>query len=405
MSKALVAFLFAASLFAISVRAQDSPCSDLLRHGIYDHFRETGNSYNQAITRKNVCDAFGEYRHDKTNGNVKATYGLFDGSVTIGVDQLLAISKQMCESDDSQTTAQKIDETSKDLIDERAVNAWKACNEQYAMGLRTSTVFTEDDIGVKAVTIKVNWVSTLPSSPAFKGITMVPDNSFSCKDGDLAKLGIGVLLGNSMHTLSCTRIVKDEAVTEQGRKIYAPAATLIIETEGASITRTFTPIYAAKPPESIAQGQVVQEKTYPLVPQGSLQCISPPDNTICPWGVFSITPKAAKSKFIISALVSVSLTPMSVSEIHRFGAIYVTAGDDQKEIGRAGVFSNGSQERGGFSAHVSYADLGLQGEYFHRGRNEVVFRLYSVSSDATKLETPARKDNPVAVFKIVEIAQ
>ena len=58
-------FLLAAS----PVPAQDQ-CSNLLQHGIYDHYRELGESSSLSEIRREFCSAYQKYKEDRKQGRV-----------------------------------------------------------------------------------------------------------------------------------------------------------------------------------------------------------------------------------------------------------------------------------------------------------------------------------------------
>lgn len=249
--KRILSLCFAIAFLTLNpAYAQDSSCSDLLRHGIYDYFRETGDSSSYARTQREVCEAYNSLRRDIAANSAKASYGLFGGGASFNRDQLEAVGRQMCGRDISESSTTNLMEKASQVINPAAVAAYSECVARSNLGIKATTSYTQDDVGVKAITLTLSYTirDGLTQTPELRGIIMTPEQAFSCS-GDLWDAERNTPMTTRAHTMTCTRRISPVPFTEQNRKLFAPAATLTVSTSAGAITRQVTPIYAPPPAE------------------------------------------------------------------------------------------------------------------------------------------------------------
>lgn len=254
--RSIVTFAICFSLFTVPyVQAQEAQavCSNLLRHGIYDHFRESGDSFSNTAIRNEICESYNQLKSVNQGGNVDVSYKVkvFNGSASFSKDELEVIGRQMCELDSSHVTATNAVEKASSKINVAAVDAWRGCVDSYSRGLRAETVYTEDDTGVKAITLTLSYVNN-PGATGIKidGVDMSADDAFSCSGRlwDAAQAQNGTVMGTNAYTMVCRRNISPQPFTEQGRTLFARVASLTVSTNAGSVTRQVLPIIHTPPP-------------------------------------------------------------------------------------------------------------------------------------------------------------
>lgn len=245
----LLALTIATLIAPIAAQAQ-SECSALLQHGIYDHFRESNISSNASQMSSSICQTYQKYQQDVQNGSVSASYGLFDGSVSLSRSQIESIGQMMCKSDYSNQTASSIVNNASDLISVAAVNAWVECQRLSQDGLRASTTFREDDQG--EITFNLRYVAPPGTSPQtqIQGVVISPPGAFQCA-GSLWDAQ-GQFMATQSLSMVCERIFYSAPQQVQGRTILAPSATTSVMTAAGSVTRDLTAVipYPAPPTQT-----------------------------------------------------------------------------------------------------------------------------------------------------------
>src|SRR6266566_5008407 len=81
-----------------AVVAQDDSfvCNALLRHGVYDKYREIRSSASASTLQTHICEAYTKLQQDKVAGHVEGHYGLAGGEGSYDREQLESIGQFMC---------------------------------------------------------------------------------------------------------------------------------------------------------------------------------------------------------------------------------------------------------------------------------------------------------------------
>lgn len=237
------------SVVCVSAAAQDEfVCNGLLRHGVYDKFRETSSSANASTFASHICQAYQQMKQDQTNGSVSAHYLLAGGEGSYSRQQLEYLGQFMCGDSFSQSSASQALSIIQDVIDPAAMDAYRECVHQNSGGLKTSTTFREADQA--QVTLELRYVAPVgaPAQTTIRDIVVSPATAFTCAGPmwDLRKKNNGV--GTNLVSMSCTRNVSANPSTYQGRNVLAPPATITVMTDAGNITRSMAAIAAGPPP-------------------------------------------------------------------------------------------------------------------------------------------------------------
>lgn len=234
---------------AFSLVADQSPCSELIRHGFYDHYRSIFTHTSASEIQSEFCSAYNRYQSDKISGKVSASYGLFGGSVKVSREQIEIIGSLTCGSSNSQFFDSTQLSVVNDIVSEHAVTAYRECIALNSAGLKTATLFRESDQG--QVTISLRFVAPTGGSyqTSITGITVSPQGAFSCDGPLLSLVGQRNGLGTQETAISCSRKLANEPVISRtGAYVLADAATLTIFTDSGTVNRNFAPIVVEPPP-------------------------------------------------------------------------------------------------------------------------------------------------------------
>jgi len=235
---------------AIAWSSDVDTCTALLKHGIYDKYRETSVSSSASQIYNNICSQYSKLQQDKHSASVQASYTGFGGGGSMSSDQLEAIGSAMCKTDYSAAQAQDDINRALDKISDAGVDAFKECVNLYADGIRSKTLFRESDQA--QLTLEVRYVpppSARPEVGLHKPIIQ-PDGALRCK-GPLFDLAMADgKLGTQSASMSCERVVSPNAFLYRGtRHVFAAPVTLVVPTDSGTITRTLGEIPAG-PPET-----------------------------------------------------------------------------------------------------------------------------------------------------------
>lgn len=234
---------------AITALADQSPCSELIRHGFYDHFRSIYTHTSASQIQSEFCSAYSRYQSDKVAGKASASYKLFGGSVSVSREQLEIIGSLTCSSSSSQSFDATQLTVINDIVSEHAVTAYRECLALNSAGLKTATLFRESDQG--QVTVALRFVASTGGShqTTITGITVAPQGAFTCEGPMISLVGQRGGLGTQETAISCTRKLANEPViSRSGAYVLADAATLTIFTDAGTVNRNFAPIIVDPPP-------------------------------------------------------------------------------------------------------------------------------------------------------------
>lgn len=228
---------------AIAALADQSPCSELIRHGFYDHFRSMYTHTSASEIQSEFCSAYSKYQSDKISGKISASYGLFGGSVKVSREQLEVIGSLTCSSTNSQSFDATQLSVVNDIVSEHMVTAYRECLASNNKGLQSATLFRESDQG--QVTVALRFVAPTGGSyqTTITGISVSPQGAFTCEGPMIGLVGQRGGLGTQETAVSCTRKLASEPILSRtGAYVLADSATLSIFTDAGTVNRNFAPI-------------------------------------------------------------------------------------------------------------------------------------------------------------------
>jgi hypothetical protein len=243
----MLGFIVAAWSWTAFAQDQNS-CTELLRHGIYDKFRENSVSASASQLQTHICQAYQQYLQDRQAGQVKASYGLFGGEGAYSADKIAAVGQFMCADTSSSASASSGLAVASDILSQPALDAYRECLSLNAAGLKTNTVFREVDQG--QITIELRYVAPVGAPPqtTINDIVLSPTDAFQCS-GPLWDLkGQSNAVGTQSVAMSCTRNIAAAPFNNNGQTILAKANTITIMTTSGTVNRSLAPIIAAPPP-------------------------------------------------------------------------------------------------------------------------------------------------------------
>jgi hypothetical protein len=237
----LKATSYAAFAFIMSAAASFSQehCANALRFGAYDFFRSSTNAAANSTVQNGICDTYNSFRQDIQSGGASASYGMFDGSVTLSRQQVESLGKVMCSSDYSQNAQEQVVSNASSVISPAAMEAYRECLQLNSVGLRVNITPRVEDLG--AVAVQVSYLAfTDANRPAITSISVEPEQDIKC-EGTLWDVvqqipQNGPQKLNSSRSMLCTRTLHASPVLHGGRGVVAPPATIQVETEAGSMT-------------------------------------------------------------------------------------------------------------------------------------------------------------------------
>jgi hypothetical protein len=250
---------------ATAASAQDDPCGGLLAHGMYDFFVETRSASSYAQAKRGICEQYNSHKQKKAGGSASASYGLFDGSLSMSAEELETVGRAMCEGSESQSANDSMLSTSKRVINSAAVNAYTACRALANQNLIARTTYVEDDLGVKEIILNVHYQGAVGDSmvPSRQVNSIEYDTThFTCTTGDLKTAfdgakGKPLILSNQVRTLRCVRTIPKTPLEEAERRLWAKAGSITIGTSAGGIVRTVGAIFAENPDFRLNVGEIV----------------------------------------------------------------------------------------------------------------------------------------------------
>ena len=233
-----------------SLGAQDDTfvCNGLLRHGVYDKFRETTSAATASTFASHLCQAYQKLQKDKSGGSVSASYGLAGGEGSYSREQLEYLGQFMCSDTFSQASASQALSIVQDAISPTAMDAYRECVRQNSGGLKTNTTFREEDQA--QMTLELRYVAPVGAPPqtTIRDIAITPSGAFVCSGPMWSLKGKENGVGTSLVSMSCARNVNSVPFDYQGRRVLATPSTITVMTDAGNITRSMTAITAVPPP-------------------------------------------------------------------------------------------------------------------------------------------------------------
>jgi len=166
-----------------AVLAQDDSfvCNALLRHGVYDKYREIRSSASASQLQTHICEAYTKLQQDRVAGHVEGHYVLAGGEGSYSREQLEQVGQFMCADTFNSSSASSALTLIQDKISPAAMDAYRECISQNATGLKSKTIFREEDQG--QVTIELRYVAPVGAPPqtTINNIVISPANAFTCE--------------------------------------------------------------------------------------------------------------------------------------------------------------------------------------------------------------------------------
>lgn len=245
-------FLGSTTFFANTIIAQD--CSELLKHGIYNYFNQTSNVQEYSFLKKNICEVYNEYKLDVSQGNVKASYGMFGGSGGYSRTEIESMGKLLCEGEQQENAMSSIIGNAARVISDDMMRAYRECiNLREKASLTLNTTFNQ---GPNETIVAYSLTPATGVIGKVQEITITPVDAFTCTGGlkDAADNGEDI---TSVLSMSCQRKVETTAYKDGTLTVHAPAAAIQIATSASSITTHFLPIFPSPPEIPRNVGEIV----------------------------------------------------------------------------------------------------------------------------------------------------
>lgn len=245
----MVSFLSARSAWA------QEACSELVRHGLYDRFRQNSAYAGTSVDTNALCSSYSSLLKSSTGAGGSASYGPFGASGTYTADQLVAVGQMMCSASTNDSFVSNVLNTLATVVDSNAIQAFRACVDATSNGLRSSVKIRESDQG--NVVIEVRYVG-LGDETTIQDV-VVP-STLHCRGPlwDMRKgAGGNRRVQGKFVAMSCDRDVSGNPLGS--RRVLAPAATLSVMTDAGTVTAFFSELVAGPPPlpASIPVGSIV----------------------------------------------------------------------------------------------------------------------------------------------------
>lgn len=252
-SRAILRNILGISSLFLSAHVAANECGEILRHGIYDYFRESKQNASASATQNALCTAYNQYQSDKKSVGVSASYGAGRGSASFSAEQIEQIGSSMCSSASASANSDSLLDKASQVISPQAISLYKQCKEQRSIGLVYDTNYTDDDEGTKIITVSVSYLSNKGKStnlPKKMALTIAPLDSFNCS-GPLVEMPIGKEI-DSVYAMTCLRKIVNTPIQTGAKYYFAPPAQITIATDSGPVNFSFpgiesTPL-ATNPP-------------------------------------------------------------------------------------------------------------------------------------------------------------
>lgn len=248
----IVPLAFTVLVYSSVVLAQDqNSCTELLRHGIYDKFRENSVSASASQLQTHICQAYQQYLQDKQAGQIKANYFFVGGEGAYSAEKIAAVGQFMCADTSSSSSASSGLAVASDVLSQPALDAYRECLSLNAAGLKTNTVFREVDQG--QITIELRYVAPVGAPPqtTINNIVLSPADSFQCAGPLWDVKGQPNAVGTQSVAMSCTRNIASAPFNHNSQSVLAKANTITVMTTSGTVNRSLAPIIAAPPPTAL----------------------------------------------------------------------------------------------------------------------------------------------------------
>ena len=218
------AIVLAVLLTAATAHSQDSTCTGLLTHGIYDTLEFSGSEMEQHRVYKYVCN---ESRDYIVSGDTAGIAIGFEG-FTLGARQHLSTVTEYYEKYCDESEDEVLGDSSYNLkirkINEKALASWSACVQNLARGIEINP-----DVSVDETRVRFGLRRTVGDGQVLRGID---SEIFDCRKG-ANKIDEGGLDGTDPITIegaalnfTCTRTGQQ---IEHSASTYYPSGDIVLD--------------------------------------------------------------------------------------------------------------------------------------------------------------------------------
>ena len=216
--------------FATSVAAQD--CTALLRHGIYNSYNVRESSRSRNVFFSELCSQQSTIESTKLGVTIPVE------GVPINLDfgTASSLARASCATEYRDAEAKNDREMLIRRLSDQAVGAWSQCVQAAQDGLKYKPkIVPLSGIGfggTKTIVMDVDYVI----GPGRKPMTIkaVREDGFTCSGSLKQRVNRQVTPGETL-SLNCERTVSRLPQTVAGNLIYAPAASITVNTDVGSI--------------------------------------------------------------------------------------------------------------------------------------------------------------------------
>ena len=237
--------------------AQDA-CVALLRHGIYNTYRESQSASSVSTLSSQLCASYSAYKAGKLEADAQVRYGLFSGGGSYSREEVEAIGQAMCSSAYSNDEAAKARDRFSSIVSPEGLHAFDECVKAARNGLQIDVSY--DETAPEIVTIAASFSPPPPGGTEAVRIQSVQVTDASGASAALKTTCTGDLykaalkrdrLGRQVASMTCVRPVVNEiknAFQLVGRPALAYPASVNVSTEAGTIRFLYAPVYAPPPP-------------------------------------------------------------------------------------------------------------------------------------------------------------
>lgn len=258
--------LWAAAFIAVAVpvAAQNSDCGELLRHGIYENFAETGLTTSYADTKREVCRAYNEYNSTSGSASAGVNYMyVFSGNLSLSAAQVKSIGESMCDLTHNVFNAEGFRQVNSSTISGAAVAAWSACVAHSQRDVFTQVDYMDTDQGTVGLTVSMTYRPVVSGSTNER-IVRIDAKGLTCDGGSLSEwVGKGRIadarqprFSSRNESIVCRRTISDKPFVSGSREVFADNADLSITTSVATLTYQLPAVLPKKEP-AVPSGTIV----------------------------------------------------------------------------------------------------------------------------------------------------
>jgi len=241
----------ALAVYVAQLHAQNN-CTTLIQYGLRDEVQSLAqsNSYQQSINQ--MCRDYQTFQSDKKSGNVKASYGAFDGSAGFSAERYESLSDALCTNNTNIASLSSANQLTNKLLNPAALEALKQCEELNRYGVRVTTELAPNDeriaISFLLAVVPGTTGQILVESPQHEQDVNCSGPSPAIKDK--------LLPPNQSVTYICSRKIESAPFEYLGKRLYAKPTMVTIPTSSGPVSRNLPAIYAERLPPTDIEKQL-----------------------------------------------------------------------------------------------------------------------------------------------------